>query len=306
MNRITLKTGAGIVTAAMIAVSFGALSAQPAAASPSPAATTAAATAAVAKTTQRMSGPSLDSGQAGTYQEGTQIGLVCYARGQRVQGQFSNYIPAGGWDDLWYRAADGRWVADVDIDTGTNNPVAPACPTRMFQPDLAVAYAFAHVYDDGDLESDCTYFTSQAWWYAGLPQSDQWRDGATRDLGWGLPPLPVNTVYGTTPAAASADWFKNYVVDQGYATIKEIDWSDSTAAGAQPGDVIAYDWDNGADGKVDHLALVVGLSTVNGQPIIMQHSPSRTRYWSLDGNGTPLTQTAKYKGARAYLLHEIG
>lgn len=113
---------------------------------------------------------------------------------------------------------------------------------------------------------------------------------------------PKYNIYGATPTAAVADRFKNYVIDQGYATIAEISWSDPTAAGAQPGDVIAYDWDNGSDGVIDHLAIVVATAD-DGRPVVAQHSPSELRPWNTDEKGEALFQ--KYKESRAYVLHEI-
>lgn len=78
--------------------------------------------------TQRMSEPHLNSRQDGWYNPGDKLTLVCSVRGQAVQGHFSFNIP-GGWDNLWYRTSDGHYVADVDIETGTLDVVAPDCGT---------------------------------------------------------------------------------------------------------------------------------------------------------------------------------
>lgn len=79
-------------------------------------------------TTQRMSNASLppNSAQAGSYTKGQVLTLSCYKRGQNVKGYYSRYI-SGGWDNLWYQVDDGYFVADVDINTGSDNPVTPAC-----------------------------------------------------------------------------------------------------------------------------------------------------------------------------------
>jgi hypothetical protein len=74
-----------------------------------------------------MSEPNLGSRRDGWYNAGDQLTLVCSVRGQAVKGFFSFNIPNGGWDDLWYRTADGSYVADVDIETGSLNPIAPSC-----------------------------------------------------------------------------------------------------------------------------------------------------------------------------------
>lgn len=79
-------------------------------------------------TTQRMAGPTLNTTQYGWYGRGTGVALACYERGQSVKGYYSPWIP-GGWDNLWYRTADGGYVADVDINTGSNDPVTAPCTT---------------------------------------------------------------------------------------------------------------------------------------------------------------------------------
>ncbi len=77
--------------------------------------------------TQRMAAPNLTSQQNGWYNVGDRLTLACSTRGQAVKGYFSFNIPNGGWDNLWYKTTDGSFVADVDIETGTFNVVAPDC-----------------------------------------------------------------------------------------------------------------------------------------------------------------------------------
>jgi murein DD-endopeptidase MepM/ murein hydrolase activator NlpD len=79
--------------------------------------------------TQRMADASLSSGQSGWYETGSRLQLLCHKRGQAVKGYYSPYLPNGGWDDLWYKVSDNYFVADVDINTGSNNPVVNACET---------------------------------------------------------------------------------------------------------------------------------------------------------------------------------
>ncbi|WP_267618150.1 hypothetical protein [Gordonia bronchialis] len=76
--------------------------------------------------TQKMSDATLKSRQIGWYAKGSTLTLTCYKRGQAVSGYFSKYF-SGGKDDLWYRVSDGGFVADIDISTGTNNPVTGPC-----------------------------------------------------------------------------------------------------------------------------------------------------------------------------------
>lgn len=105
-----------------------------------------------------------------------------------------------------------------------------------------------------------------------------------------------------TAAAVNANEFTRYMKRSGTAEVKEIDWSDNTAGGAKLGDVIAYDWDSGADGKIDHLAIVTNF-TKEGYPYVTQHSPNQIdRYWSYSETEHNWIEYAS-PGAKAYLIH---
>lgn len=93
-----------------------------------PSSAEAAAIGTVMQRTQRMSGPSLETSQSGWYEKGAKVTLICHQQGQPVKGYYSPWLPNGGWDNLWYLVDDGYFIADVDTDTGSNDPVAPACP----------------------------------------------------------------------------------------------------------------------------------------------------------------------------------
>lgn len=95
-----------------------------------------------AVTTQRMSGPALTSTQEGTYAAGKRLTLTCHVRGQSVTGHFSSSTP-GGSSNLWYRVSDGRYVADIDLLTGSNDPVASKCADTKAQ--AAVTWANGQV-----------------------------------------------------------------------------------------------------------------------------------------------------------------
>jgi len=113
------KLAATLTSIVLVAAGLTVLEASPA---------SAVATATVKATTQRMTEPRLASTQVGTYAANTTVTLVCHLRGQAVKGYYSPFLPNGGWDDLWYLVQDGYFVADVDIDTGNNNPVVAQCP----------------------------------------------------------------------------------------------------------------------------------------------------------------------------------
>lgn len=81
--------------------------------------------------TQRTSAPNLASQYKSPpimvwWQKGVRVNLECYVWGQAVKGYYSRYF-SGGWDNLWYRTPSSSYIADVDIDTGSNNPVTRAC-----------------------------------------------------------------------------------------------------------------------------------------------------------------------------------
>lgn len=77
--------------------------------------------------TQRMSDVNSSAAQDGWYNPGDRLTLICWKHGQPVKGFFSSTMPNGGWDDLWYRASDNHYVADVDIQTGALKPVGADC-----------------------------------------------------------------------------------------------------------------------------------------------------------------------------------
>lgn len=132
----------------------------------------------VRATTQRMSDATLNSTQNGEYGVGQRLTLQCYKHGQAVRGYFSPYIGNGGWDDLWYRVNDGYFVADVDIETGSNEPVTPACSPAPTTPppssdvltrakswlDARVPYNQNSWYTNqyGRYRQDCSGFVSMA------------------------------------------------------------------------------------------------------------------------------------------------
>jgi LasA protease len=66
------------------------------------------------------SGPGLNYGVVGTVADGATVSIVCTARGGAVQGNW-------GSTTLWNKLTTNNWISDGFIDTGSNEPVAPAC-----------------------------------------------------------------------------------------------------------------------------------------------------------------------------------
>ncbi|WP_137938282.1 SH3 domain-containing protein, partial [Chitinivorax sp. B] len=68
------------------------------------------------------SAPTLNSTILGTVRHGNRINIVCHSYGDWVQGVW-------GWTRLWNKLSSGQWISDGFLDTGSNDPVVPACRT---------------------------------------------------------------------------------------------------------------------------------------------------------------------------------
>jgi len=150
-------------------------------------------------------------------------------------------------------------VSDHNLNTpnvaGNKTPGEPAC----YDPGAAVQWALLHAYDPQPFDAACSFFVSGALWAGGLSRTDEWTDeGDGHGFLWSHRP-------GT--AAATSVELVSYL-KKTYNT----SWADITAnltsnsvPQAQPGDIIAYDWEGDWDGKgvngLDHLALVVGIKS---------------------------------------------
>ncbi|MEV7574342.1 amidase domain-containing protein [Pseudarthrobacter sp. NPDC089323] len=156
--------------------------------------------------------------------------------------------------------------------------------------------------------SNCTYFVSQALWNGGLPKSPDWNSETLNP--WKMADKK-NNFGGPTKAAAHADTFKNYMKDQRLGSLRELSFGENNVRDVELGDIIFYDWDNGADGFVDHAMMVTGFSKDSNSsykyPLLTGQSRSVTDMgwtWSKAKNGWIAENYAgKKDGARAYLLH---
>jgi hypothetical protein len=246
---------------------------------------------------------SMDSAKVGAaLPDGATVSIVCEIEGQNVSNGYQT-------TNVWERLSDGTYLPNAYIATNVVGwtpgvprcDVAPPAPVqpRTYDGRKAATWAvdrsgIPETFKDGD----CTFFVSQALWVGGLAQTPEWTSYSTD---WGRVASKFRYP-GPTRTAAGADIFKNYFVSSGLGTIREIAWSDNTAGGAQLGDIIAYDWDNGADGRIDHLAIVTAFND-QGYPSVTQHTPTQVhRYWSWSLNGNNWIEFVK-PGARAYLLH---
>ena len=189
-------------------------------------------------------------------------------------------------------------IAVVGLAVGVSPPAsADLDPMTRMQ---AVHYAQALLDAPYNFENDCTYYVSQALWLGGMEPTADWTP-KTSDPSKLASHAPWNNP-GPSKVAADADDFKKYMERSHTAIVKKITWSDNTAAGAELGDVIAYDWDGPADGHIDHLAIVTSF-TDDHHPNVSQHSPTRQdRYWSWDPDGKNWIEFT-HPGSRASLIH---
>lgn len=71
-------------------------------------------------TVNLRSSPSLSANILGTVSEGATVELSCYAYGDWVDGTW-------GRTNLWNKLSSGNWISDGFVDTGSDEPVVPAC-----------------------------------------------------------------------------------------------------------------------------------------------------------------------------------
>lgn len=162
--------------------------------------------------TQKMSDATLKSRQLGWYPKGSTLTLVCYKRGQAVSGYFSKYFP-GGKDDLWYKVNDGAFVADIDISTGTNNPVTGPCSGNSPSPSSsresrAITWAVSQV-GSGAYNFACQRFVENAFGTSGRFGSAIAMYNTLRSQG---------TIRGGTPPAGALTFSKSSY-DKGYGHV---------------------------------------------------------------------------------------
>lgn len=126
---------------------------------PSAPASAANPTGTVMVTTQRMSAATLNSPQLGWYGKGSKLTLSCsVSNGQAVKGYYSPWLPNGGWDSIWYKTTDGGYVADVDLNTGSNAVVVGPCTNSPAPTSLAKKVdAFVQRYQNKYVDYDGRY-----------------------------------------------------------------------------------------------------------------------------------------------------
>jgi surface antigen len=155
-----------------------------------PPASASAFNAAVKAQTQKQSGSTLASAFLGWMPLGGVAHLNCYVCGQAVRGYYSPWIPNGGWDNIWYKTDEGFYVADVDISTNSNSPVAPACSSSTTDLPIPGRATGRKSYVNLGVAGNCTWGAYNKWYnsvggyYPALAgNAKDWRSSA-RANGW--------------------------------------------------------------------------------------------------------------------------
>lgn len=122
------------------------------------------------------SAPSTTSQRVATVRNGARITITCYARGTVFDG--------GPYDmstDLWNRLADGGYVTDAMLDTGSDDPVVPPCATESMRPAQPRAAGRTVGSNPGE-EGSALWGALEKWYFASGKRSYPAVDGAPRDL----------------------------------------------------------------------------------------------------------------------------
>lgn len=122
------------------------------------------------------SAPSVTSQWLGSVPDGSRITITCYARGSVFSGG-----PYGLSTDLWNRLADGGYVTDAMLDTGSNDPVVPPCATESIRPAEPMATRKT-VYSNPAEEGSALWGALNNWYFASGKRSYPAVEGAPRDL----------------------------------------------------------------------------------------------------------------------------
>lgn len=255
------------------------------------------------------SGPSMGSQRVGAaLPEGSSVEVACELEGELVD---NNTTPA---TKIWERLSDGTHIPNAYINSGADGwtPGVPRCDqspdpqpkenASAYNPVAAANWAKEHAYDTPRFSgNDCTWFVSQALWNGGMQKTDRWTDYSTDDEQTRNGPKP-----GPTRAARLADDLFHYLTSSGQVKLKQISWSDNTAAGAEVGDLIFYNLNMHDPEDLDHVAIVTGINS-DGYPVISQHTAgARDKYWSWSEAYNTWIEKAyhheKYGPPKAYLI----
>lgn len=215
--------------------------------------------------------PGVHTGISDLMDENDEFNPDCWQQSDAVNG-----------DNIWLHGthiATGNtgFAADFYIDTDTRQGYEgeelaaqgiPECGTQNqgdvksydesgYDPDAAADYAIHHATDPQTYSLEqCTFFVSEALVAGGLQQDATWNVTAA----YGHPHIPGTSI-GSGAPGTTVSWnapdLLSYL-EQKYpdSTYTPLDFYPYNHPEVKKGDIIAYDWQG--DGKIDHLAIVVG------------------------------------------------
>jgi hypothetical protein len=223
--------------------------------------------------------PNASSTRLGWMPEGASPAYNCFVSGQLVEG-----VPV--WFEVSYEGVTGFYASYYDTSSyqsneeltakygvplcGSVGPAQPsppqgstpqasttpaaapsaALPNAFYDRSAAVSWALANAKDPQAFTAMCTWFLSNALWAGGFPKSPEWTSAGrygkfapgTKDAWW-LPSFLayLRGHYSTTFTNITSDLHTNAV------------------PGAEPGDLIVYDWGEGEG--LSHVAMVVNIAS---------------------------------------------
>ncbi|WP_234800200.1 amidase [Mycolicibacterium diernhoferi] len=122
------------------------------------------------------SAPSATSHRVGTVRNGSRVVITCHARGTVFSGG-----PFDLTTNLWNRLADGGYVTDAMLVTGSNDPVVPPCATESTRP-AAPRPAGATVTRNPAEEGTALWGALEKWYFTSGKRSYPAVRGTPRDL----------------------------------------------------------------------------------------------------------------------------
>ncbi|HEV3310273.1 MAG TPA: amidase domain-containing protein [Chloroflexota bacterium] len=175
-----------------------------------------------------------------------------------------------------------------------------------FNRTAAVAWATKNAKDKPPYESSCTWFVSKALWAGGLPQTAAWTSAGGHGHPWSHRP-------GSVDAWAVPNFVQYILSTYPHSTFTEISLTGNKVPAAEPGDVIAYDWEGKSTinnfTNLKHLALVVSISPGQYPDVAewsiyngTQPTPYVSRGWTWSEKTHKWLQK-EYPGMKAFLLH---
>ncbi len=137
------------------------------------------------------SAPSTTSPRVGTLSNGARVVITCHARGTVFSGG-----PFDLTTDLWNRLADGGYVTDAMLVTGSNGPVVPPCATEAKRPALPRPAGRTVGHNPAE-EGTPLWGALEKWYFASGKRAYPALSGAPRDLaavarraGWAVVDVP--------------------------------------------------------------------------------------------------------------------